>query len=144
MEDRILMLGSMKNKNQADAKAYRAAMRNGKKVIGRRMDGKYHFISAEARDEYFDPKIEDAQAELDSIAILPEGLANAFDLVTKGPVNFMPLAQDLSWKHRSAQSHLDYLKRDKEGSKIGNLPDGVVKGGKGEAPMYYDTMDIYG
>lgn len=135
MDDRMISLAHGRAQNVSDIQALKAAEAAERIVVGRKIDGDYFFTSKEAADEYFSPMIEDAKKDLDSIAILPEGLASVYDLVTVGPIKFGPMASELASNRESAETKVAYLERDLEGVKVGDLPE-TPKG-------FWELKDIY-
>lgn len=136
MYDKMISLAGTRTDNVSDIQAFKAAENKERNVVGRKIDSDYFFTSQEAADDYFGPMIEDAKKDLDSIAILPEGLASVYDLVTVGPIKFGPSASDLSSKRQYAESHVAHLERDLEGAKVGELPEPPKE--------FWSLKDIYG
>jgi len=136
MDDRMISLTHGRAQNVTDIKAFKAAEASERNVVGRKIDSDFFFTSQEAADEYFGPKIEDAKKDLDSIAILPEGFASVYDLITVGPIKFGPTASDLASKRQHAETHVAHLERDLEGVKVGELPEPPEE--------FWELKDIYG
>jgi len=123
MEDRVIQLAQQRNAATASIQALKVAMAKDRNIVGRKINDKCYFVTAEAADNYFGPMIEDAQKTLDSIAILPEGFASAYDMVTVGPIKFSESASQLAEAREHAGYRLANLEKARENVKIGKLPE---------------------